>query len=81
MLGLAWCAHTGDNVKEYELLCREGMVATKREVQAVLCPCQAYCGAVVVVATLEVIWLSFCDDRIYRCSCITSSTERSSFWV
>lgn len=57
MLGLAQCAQTDNNLKEHELLCGEGVVATKHEVQAVSCPWQAFKGVqlIVFVATLGAI--------------------------
>lgn len=84
MLGLAQCARIDVNLREYELLCGKGIVATKHEVQAVSCSCQSFWGVglIVFVTTLGAIWLSLLDDKVYRCShIITSSTERRSFWI
>lgn len=38
MLGLAWCSHSHAKLMKDELLCGEGLVPTKHEVQAVSCP-------------------------------------------
>lgn len=38
VLHLAWCAHSHAKLREEELFCGKGLMPTKHEVQAVLCP-------------------------------------------